>query len=117
MRPKGRYFNLMKTLIRYDPTTKMRVWAETDNHTNDIHIVTQQHDKEIVDYCKQLANNSSYKRHGIKNNRYHFATIPNGVVVELMHKYNLSVYNKHDLPKIEKVLKRDYKALLTVDKI
>ncbi len=73
--------------------------------------------QDIVDYTQALANNSEYKRQGIKQEWYHFATVPNNVIIELKEKHGLDVFNKDDLNKIESVLTRHYKKLLTVDKI
>ena len=71
----------------------------------------------ILEYTKALANDRSYKQKGIKHDWYHFATVPNVVIMELKQKYHLDIFNKDDLKKIESVLQRDYKKLLTVDKI
>lgn len=73
--------------------------------------------QNIVDYTKALANTPEYKRAGIKQEWMHFATVPNNVIIELKEKHGLDVFNKDDLNKIESVLTRHYKDLLTVDKI
>ena len=71
----------------------------------------------ILDHNKRLANDSSYKQRGIKEDYYHFATVPNVVLMEMMEKHHLDWRRNEDLPMIEKLLSRDYKKLLTVDKI
>jgi len=107
---------MSKRLLDYDPLTKTTTWFES-NGTGKFHISQQQDVSEILKTTKRLANDSSYKREGIKSDWYHFATVPNTVLHEILVKYHLDWQNKDDLPKIEKILQRDYKLLLTVDKI
>ena len=107
---------MSKQLLEYDPITKTSTWFEGDGH-NGFKIAQSQDVQAILDRNKRLANDTNYKRQGIKNDMYHFATVPVTVLHELLTKYGLDWNKDEDLPKIEKVLKRDYKALLTVDKI
>lgn len=107
---------MSKRLLEYDPLTKTSTYFESQG--NGKFVIAQQQDvKAILEHNKRLANDTSYKRQGIKSDWYHFATVPNTVLHEILTKYNLDWNNKDDLPKIEKILQRDYKALLTVDKI
>ncbi len=107
---------MSKRLLEYDPMTGISTWFE--GYGNDGFKVAQTQDvKKILDRNKRLANDGSYKRQGIKEDWYHFATVPVTVLHEILMKYNLDWANKDDLPKIEKILQRDYKKLLTVDKV
>lgn len=107
---------MSKRLLEYDPLTKTSTWFE-GNGDGSFQICQQQDVNDILKITKSLANNSDYKRGGIKNDWYHFATVPTTVLHEILVKHNLRWDNKDDLPKIEKIIARDYKALLTVDKI
>jgi hypothetical protein len=105
----------MNRLIDYDPVTGIQTFHEySDGKT---HITEKQDVQGILDYTTRLANDSSYKSAGIKSDWYHFATVPNVVIMEIKEKYNLDVFKNEDMPKIEKVLQRDYKRLLTVNRI
>ena len=108
---------MSKRLLDYDPLTGIKTFHHYDSTTNQTHIEQTQDVQKILDYTKSKANDSSYKRRGIKSDWYHFARVPNTVILELKNKYNLDVFDKHDLPKVEKVLQRDYPKLLTVDRI
>lgn len=108
---------MKKRLLSYDPATKIAEYHHYDHSTKQTTIETVQDVEGVLKRAKALANNSDYKRKGIKEDWYHFATVPNAVIMELLTKYHLDVNRKDDLPKIEQVLKRDYKALLTVDRI
>lgn len=108
---------MSKRILDYDPLTKTKTIHHYDWQTDTTHIETVQDVSGILKRTKALANDSSYKRQGIKSDWYHFATVPNVVLLELKTKYGLDYNNKDDLPKIEKVISTDYKYLLTVDKI
>lgn len=109
----------MKTLLDYDPLTGVRTYHEYDHSARKFYIHEEQDVSKILDKNKELANNSSYKQAGIKQDHYHFATIPNVVVMQLKNDLNLDVFNKDDLVKIEKLLNFDpsFKYLKTVNRI
>lgn len=107
----------MKRLIDIDPLTNTKTYHHYDHDTGITRIEEVQDVQRFLDQCKALANDGDYKRKGIKEDYYHFARVPNSVLLELMQKYHLDYRRKEDLAKIEQVLARDYKKLLTVDKI
>ena len=104
-------------LFSYDPLTKTSVYHHYDHDSKKTYLETVQDVEGILKHCKTLANDSSYKRQGIKEEYYHFATVPNTVLLKIKAEHNLDYNKREDLPKIEVILKRDYKKLLTVDKI
>lgn len=108
---------MTKRLLEYDPLTKTTTWFESDGSGKNVRICQQQDVEEVLKYTKRLANDSSYKRKGIKEDWYHFATVPTTILHEILNKHHLRWDRKEDLPKIERILQRDYKKLLTVDKI
>lgn len=107
----------MKRLLDIDPLTKTKTYHHYDHDTKITRIEQVQDVQNILEQCKRFANDPDYKRKGIKEDYYHFARVPNSILVELLQKYHLDWRKKEDLPKIEQVLTRDYKKLLTVDKI
>jgi hypothetical protein len=107
---------MSKRLLEYDPITKTSTYFE-GNGSGGFNICQSQDVQGILEQNKRLRNDSSYKRNGIKTDWYHFATVPTTVLHEILVKHHLDWSNKDDLPKIEKIIQRDYKALLTVDKV
>jgi len=107
---------MSKRLLEYDPLTGISTYFEGDGH-NGFKIAQSQDVQKILDRNKRLANDTQYKRQGIKTDWYHFATIPVTILHEILQKYNLDWANNDDLPKIEKIIQRDYKKLLTVNKV
>ena len=108
---------MTKQLFDVNPHTREVTYHHYDEATDITMIEVVQDAQPYIERSKRLANNPEYKRAGIKQDWYHFASVPNTVLVELKQKYHLDWTKKDDLQKIEKVLARDYKKLLTVDKI
>jgi hypothetical protein len=109
---------MSKRLIDYDPVTKTGTYHDYDHSSKKTHITTEQDVSAILEHNKRLANDSDYKRQGIKDDWYHFARVPNTVLMEIMQKFNVDIFNKDDLPKFEKILaSSDYQYLRTVNRI
>jgi len=109
----------MKKLLDYDPLTGVSTYHEYDHSSKKTYITETQDVERFLDKNKRLANDSSYKQRGIKADHYHFATIPNVVIMQLKNDHNLDLFNKDDLKKIEKLLNFDpsFKYLKTVNRI
>ena len=107
----------MKKLINHDAFTGVNTYHEYDHSSGKTFITESQDVEQVLNYTKTLANDSSYKSKGIKNDWYHFATVPNTVIMEIKNKHGLDVFKKDDLPKIERLLQSEYRKLLTVNRI
>lgn len=108
---------MSKRLIEIDPFTATKTYHDYD-HATDTTFITQEQDvSRTLEQAKRMRNDPRYQSEGRKAEYYHFARIPNSVLVELKQKYNLDWSKNEDMPKIEKVIARDYKYLLVVDKI
>lgn len=107
----------MGRLLSYDPHTGTKEIFEGEGNGK-FKIYTEQDCEKIVRFNKACQNEPTLKQNGIKNDFYHFARVPNTVLVEWKTKYGIDWNRKEDLPRIEKLLKSpDYKYLRTVDKI
>ena len=97
----------MKKLINHDAVTGVSTYHEYDQSSGKTHITESQDVQKVLDYTKTLANDTSYKAKGIKSDWYHYATVPNTVIMEIKNKHGLDVFNKDDLPKIERLLQSE----------
>jgi len=107
---------MSKRLLEYDPLTKTSTWFEGSGDGG-FKIAQSQDVQPFLEQAKRLRNDGSYKRNGIKKDWYHFATIPNTVLHQILVKYGLDWTKKDDLPKIERLIQREYPKLMTVDRI
>ena len=109
---------MSKKLLSYDPLTKMAQWHYYDHSTGKTHIKTVQECQNILDRNKQKQNSHNTSRYSKKDELYHFASVPNTVLMEWKQKYGIDWNKKEDSPRIEKLLQsNEYKYLRTVDRI
>lgn len=107
---------MSKRLMDYDPLTKTATYHDYDHGTGKTYITEVQDCTAILERNKRMQNDSLHM--GKKGDWYHFASVPNQVIMEWKTKHNLDVFNEDDLPKIEKLLQsREYMYLRTVNRI
>jgi hypothetical protein len=106
---------MSKRLLEHDKLTGITTWHEGDGYGG-FKIAQTQDVNAILKYTKELANDNDYKRKGIKTDWYHIATVPVTVLHQILVDHHLDYNSKYDLPKIEKIIARDYKLLMTTDK-
>lgn len=109
---------MTKRLFSLDPAARTKTIHHFDEITGITHLETIQDVQPYLDRNKRLQNDTSYKDRGKKMEFMHIATIPNNVIIELKRDHGVDVFNKEDLPKLERLLmSREFKYLRTVDKI
>jgi len=77
----------MKRLLDYDPLTGVTEIFHYDEMTGDVHIETTQDVEPILEKNKVLQNYDDYTKNGIKNEMWHFASIPLVVQLKWLVKY------------------------------
>lgn len=110
---------MARKILDYDPLTKTTTWFEADG-SGKFKIHQDQDVSAIIDQNKRLAADGNYKRGGIKSDWYHFATVPNTVMHDIMKQHNINPFStdQADLKKLERILSsNEYRYLRTVDKI
>lgn len=107
-----------RELISIDPDTGMRTWLEFDEaNPRKFHIHHEQDVEPLLEQNKRLANDPDYKKRGIKNEFYHFATIP--PIVEMQWRQEgIDLNNKDHFKAIMRKLRDPiYKHLLVVNRV
>lgn len=110
---------MSRRFLDYDPMTKTTTWFESDGDGK-FKISQEQDVSAIIERNKRLSSDGNYKRGGIKSDWYHFATIPNTVLHDIMKKHNINplTNDANELKRLERVLaSNEYRYLRTVDKI
>ena len=110
----------MKRLFDRDPLSGVTEVFHYDEMTGDAHIETLQDVDPILDANNELRNDTGYSEQGIKNEMWHFATIP--VVVQLKWLQKYGAENDPMKPGNEKLLfsllnDPEYRYLKTTNKI
>jgi len=101
---------MSKRLLDYNPYTQTATYHYYDHATKQTHIETVQDTSAIIESNKRSINSGLNQT---KGDYWHFATIPNGVILKLKAEKGIDINNKDDLPKLERLIQRDpeYKYL------
>jgi hypothetical protein len=105
----------MELLADYNPLTGERCVIKTEG--GKLHITNEQDVTPILESATDLRNREGYSQRGIKNDHWHYARIPNGVMLEMKAKYGVDMMApKPDWPAIFKCINSNYPWLKTTSK-
>ncbi len=105
----------MKQLLDFNPITGEKVWFETAD--DKMHITHEQDVTPILDDVTALRNNEDYSRRGIKDDKWHYARIPNSVMMEMKQKHGVDVLaSKIDWPAVFRCINAHYPWLKATTK-
>lgn len=108
---------MARMLIDRDPFTGEAVYYEF-NHATEHAVVTHEQDvSRILENNKADFNDDERTKAGIKRDWWHYARVPNTVIVEWKQKYGVDFYNRGDRKKVFQLLNSpDYRMLKTTNK-
>ena len=105
----------MEFIADFNPLTGERCVIKTDG--DKLYITNEQDVNPILDSATDLRNNEGYSQRGIKNDQWHYARIPNGVMLEMKQKYGVDMLAKSiDWPAVLKCINTHYPWLKTTTK-
>lgn len=101
----------MKRVLDHDPLTGMTTYFEQEESTGTIHISAEQDVAADLELCKAMANDDDYSKRGIKNEMWHYAHIPDVLLLE-MHKRGVNPFTREGTKELFKLVNDpDYKKL------
>lgn len=104
-------------LIDKDPITGEAVWWDFDHASQQATITHTQDVSAILEANKRSANDEDKTKHGIKNDWWKYASIPNIVIVEWKQKYGVDIFNRDHQKAWFKLLNSpEYRYLKTTTK-
>jgi hypothetical protein len=77
----------LKKILDHDPLTGVTEIFHYDHVTKNVHIESRQDVAPILDQNNELRNDDEYSKNGIKNEMWHFATIPIIVQLKWLNEY------------------------------
>lgn len=105
-------------LIDKDPITGESVWYEFNRGDLSATITHEQDVGSIIDNNVGDANDTWRTQEGIKRDWWHYARVPNTVIVEWKTKLGVDFYNPGHKKKVFELLNHpDYKMLKTTHKV
>lgn len=111
---------MSKLLIDRNPLTGEEVWFEYDA-ANERMVITQTQDadvvKKIMDQAVMRANDGDYSKRGIKEDMWHYARLPNAILMKMKQDHGVDVFSgKPDWKKIFSLINSEYPAFKTTHK-
>ena len=108
---------MARMLIDRDPFTGEAVWYEF-NHATEHAIITHEQDtSRIIEANKTDSNDDDRTKAGIKRDWWHYARVPNVVILEWKQKYGVDFYNRNHRKRVFELLNHpDYRLLKTTNK-
>lgn len=79
----------MEKLLDFNPLTGERCVMKIEG--DQLHITNEQDVGAILDSAAELRAREGYSQRGIKNDHWHYARIPNGVMLEMKQKYGVDM--------------------------
>lgn len=102
-----------RMILDFDPLTGTTEYLEFSDEK--VRIVQQQDVSPILDVAKTMANDEDYTKQGIKQDHWHYARIPYGILQEMKSKHGADWNDKNDTnhKKFFRVLNREYPSFKT----
>ena len=101
-----------KKLLSYDPITGLETYFSHDESTNESTISYAADSSPILEANKKMANDADYSKKGIRQEFWHYASIPVIVQMKLLIEDGIDVYNKdHTAALLKKLDDPDYRYL------
>ena len=105
----------MPILFDVDPLTGVREYFDYDPIKDEVHMTYEQDVTGFLDRMNAIRNNPNISDKGIKEEWWHYCSIPPVIEMELMKK-NLSLSRKDDFKEILKEINANYPYLKATDK-
>lgn len=106
-----------KRLLSYDEVTGLLTWHSYDAQTDETIISYTADSTPILERNKAMANDTEYSSKGIKDEFWHYATIPVAVQMDWLINKGVDIYNKDHSAKISQLLNDpEYRYLKTTHK-
>jgi len=107
---------MTKRLLDYNPLSGEKVWFEYGQHNDQMTITHEQDVSGILDYAHHKATNLDYTKKGIKEDWWHYAKVPNSIILEMKQKHGVDFFNQNDARRVFKLLNTEYKRFKTTEK-
>ena len=105
-------------MLDFDPLTRESVWMDYNDSDETVRIIHHQDVTPIIERNKAFANDDDKTKRGIKKGWWHYASIPNTLIVKWKQELGIDLFDRNDQKKVMKLLKQpEYKFLRTTSKV
>jgi hypothetical protein len=108
---------MTKRILSYDPLSGEKVVFQYDQHSDQMTITHEQDVSKIKDFAHFRATDGNYSQKGMKEDWWHYAKVPNTVIVEMKQKHGVDFFDKNHSWRVFELLNSEYKAFKTTEKV
>ena len=105
----------MTRVLDYDPLTGEKVLFDYDRHLDQMVITHEQDVRRELKFAHEKSVSDATAK-GIKNDMWHYARVPNIVILEMKTKYGVDFWDQNHRKKVFELLNTEYKWCKTTDK-
>lgn len=106
----------MSRVLDFNPLTGERVLFDYDAHQDRMVLTHQQDVRRELDFAHNKSVDDSATQRGIKNDLWHYARVPNIVILEMKQKHGVDFFDRNHKKKVFELLNTEYKWCKTTDK-
>lgn len=106
---------MTRRLLDYNPATGETCWYDYSHHEDKMVITHSQDVEGILDFAHGKALSNATAK-GIKNDMWHYARVPNSIILEMKQKHGVDFFDKNDAKRMFHLLNTEYKRFKTTDK-
>ena len=106
---------MTRRLLDYNPTTGETAWYDYNRHEDKAIITHEQDVTGILDFAhgKSVSNATA---NGIKGDMWHYARVPNAIILEMKTKHGVDFFDKNHRKRMFALLNTEYARFKTTDK-
>jgi len=102
---------MQKRIIDIDPLSRVETWHHYNPLTDETTIEEVQDVSPWLKQNNELKKDDDYSKKGIKNDWWHYASIPNALITKFAVEHGIDVFNKDHSKAVMKLLNTEYTAL------
>ena len=107
---------MTKRILDFNPLSGETVTFEYEQHSDRMTITHSQDVTNQLHFAHGLATLDGYSSHGMKNDMWHYAHVPNTVILEMKSKHGVDFFDRNDSKRVFHLLNTEYKRFKTTDK-
>lgn len=105
----------MSLVLDWNPLSRERVLFDFDEHTQQMVLTHQQDCTRELAFAHAKAADGDASKRGIKNDHWHYARVPNIVIMEMKQKHGVDFWDKNDEKRVFQLINTEYAWCKTTD--
>lgn len=107
---------MTKRILDFNPLTGEAVHFEYEAHSDRMTITHSQDVSNQLRLAHHWATDDKHTAKGMKNDMWHYAHVPNAIILEMKSKHGVDFFDKNDSKRVFHLLNTEYKRFKTTDK-